>query len=54
MKNVLKFFKKLKPATSIKSALVSFEEDDFEMEEYHNPFLGIYCYVENTLKKKMT
>jgi hypothetical protein len=47
MKKLLRILGKIRPATVIKKAAAPFVEDDFEMEEYHNPFLGIYCYVDN-------
>jgi hypothetical protein len=47
MKNLLRILEKFKPVTVIKKTAIPFVEDDFEMEEYHNPFLGIDCYVKN-------
>jgi hypothetical protein len=46
MKKLSKIFGKMIPTYFKKPSIQLEMEDDYEMEEYHNPFLGIYCYEE--------
>lgn len=46
MKKLSKIFGKMIPTYFRKPMIQPYVEDDYEMEEYHNPFLGLCCYEE--------